>query len=70
VVSTRSTRKMNQTIASNIVRQMNSKLGGDLFSIEFSKELKPHTMLIGIDVCHQAKKSIVGFCASINKEMS
>jgi len=28
------------------------------------------TMLIGIDVCHAGANSIVGFCASINKEMS
>ncbi len=27
-------------------------------------------MLIGIDVCHQGENSIVGFCASINQEMS
>lgn len=28
------------------------------------------TMLIGIDVCHAGGNSIVGFAASINKEMS
>ena len=28
------------------------------------------TMLIGIDVCHAGPKSIVGFSASINPEMS
>jgi len=28
------------------------------------------TMLIGIDVCHSGPQSIVGFCASINKNMS
>ena len=27
-------------------------------------------MLIGIDVCHSGPSSIVGFCASINKERS
>lgn len=49
---------------------MNSKLGGDLFNIAFSKELSLNTMLIGIDVCHAGPSSIVGFCASINREMS
>lgn len=27
-------------------------------------------MLIGIDVCHSGPQSIVGFCATINREMS
>lgn len=49
---------------------MNSKLGGDLFNLKFSKEVAPKTMLMGIDVCHSGPSSIVGFCATINKEMS
>lgn len=49
---------------------MNSKLGGDLFNLKFSKEVSPKTMLMGIDVCHSGPSSIVGFCATINKEMS
>ncbi len=57
-------------IAFNVLKQMNSKLGGDLFYIQFSKELQMRTMLIGIDVCHSGPTSIVGFCASINREMS
>jgi hypothetical protein len=28
------------------------------------------TMLIGIDVCHSGRKSVVGFAASTNKYMS
>lgn len=28
------------------------------------------TMLIGIDVCHSGKQSVVGFAASTNKAMS
>ena len=31
---------------------------------------KMRTMLIGIDVCHEGKNSVVGFAASNNKEMS
>jgi aubergine len=27
-------------------------------------------MLLGIDVCHSGPQSVVGFCASINTEMS
>jgi len=61
---------MNMSVASNVLRQINSKLGGDLFNLKFAKELFPKTMLIGIDVCHSGPNSIVGFCASVNKERS
>ena len=57
---------MNLSVASNVINQMNSKLGGDLYNINFQKEISPNTMLIGIDVCHSGESSIVGFCASIN----
>jgi polyribonucleotide nucleotidyltransferase len=58
------------SVASNILKQMNSKIGGELYTMEFPKEISSKTMLIGIDVCHQGKKSVVGFCASINTQMS
>lgn len=61
---------MNLSVATNVLKQINSKLGGDLFHLQFSKELSLKTMLIGIDVCHSGPTSIVGFCASINKNMS
>lgn len=70
VVNARTCFKANMSVASNVLRQINSKIGGDLYSMEFPKEVSPNTMLIGIDVCHQGQKSIVGFCASINPEMS
>ncbi len=58
-------------IGCNILKQINSKLGGDLFYLKFPDEVtKRKTMLLGIDVCHSGKVSNVGFCASINKEMS
>ena len=60
----------NMSVASNILRQINVKLGGDLFNIRFAKELNEQTMLIGIDVCHSGPNSIVGYCASINKARS
>lgn len=50
---------------------MNSKSGGDLFTMQFPKVLDSmKTMLIGIDVCHSGRKSVVGFAASTNKYMS
>jgi len=71
VVTARNAKSFNPSKASNIIRQMNSKVGGDLFSMKFPQvitELK--TMLIGIDVCHAGKSSVVGFAASTNETMS
>lgn len=61
---------MNLSVASNILRQINSKLGGDLYQLSLPQTLSPLTMLIGIDVCHSGPMSIVGMCASINKTRS
>ena len=61
---------LNFSVASNVLRQINSKLGGDLYNLKFAKELQANTMLIGIDVCHSGPQSIVGFCASVNKQRS
>jgi hypothetical protein len=53
----------NITCVSNIVRQINAKLGGDLYSIELPEEIPENTMFVGIDVCHHEGKkgSVVGF---------
>lgn len=57
--------------ASNILRQINSKIEGDLFHLKFPAVMdNMRTMLIGIDVCHAGPSSVVGFAASTNKEMS
>ena len=61
---------MNMSVASNVLRQINSKLGGDLYQLKFSQNISPKTMLIGIDVCHSGPMSIVGFCATINETRS
>ena len=54
-----------------MLKQMNSKMGGDLFYLKFPEKMNNmKTMLIGIDVCHAGGNSIVGFAASVNKEMS
>ena len=71
VITVRNARKFNLSKATNILRQVNSKIGGDLFQMKFPESLaKKRTMLIGIDVCHSGPNSIVGFSASTNKEMS
>lgn len=71
VVTCRNGRTFNLSKATNILRQINSKIGGDLFCMQFPEAVeKKRTMLIGIDVCHAGPNSIVGFSASTNKELS
>jgi len=70
VVNAKTCRRMNLSVATNIIKQINSKIGGELYLMEFPKEVSAKTMLIGIDVCHSGPNSIVGFCASINGNMS
>jgi len=68
VVTTRNGSKFNLSKAGNILKQMNSKMGGDLYRLKFPENVeKRRTMLIGIDVCHAGQKSVVGFAASTNK---
>jgi len=67
----RNGRNFNASKASNILRQMNSKVRGDLFNMKFPEPIeKSRTMLIGIDVCHAGRQSVVGFAASTNQAMS
>lgn len=71
VVTCRNGNTFNLSKATNILKQINSKTGGNLFTMKFPDALdKLRTMLIGIDVCHSGPNSIVGFAASTNKEMS
>ena len=71
MVTVRKALRFNLSIASNVLKQINSKIGGDLYNIKFPEKMDSmKTMLIGIDVCHAGGNSIVGFAASINKEMS
>ena len=48
----------------NILRQINAKLGGDLWRMNFGKEISKKTMLFGIDVCHKGRFSTIGFVAT------
>lgn len=71
VVTARNARGFNPSKATNVIRQMNSKCGGDLFTMQFPPVMNSmKTMLIGIDVCHSGKQSVVGFAASTNSTMS
>jgi argonaute-like protein implicated in RNA metabolism and viral defense len=71
VITTRNAFKFSLSKATNILRQINSKLGGDLYTLRFPEKMKSmRPMLIGIDVCHSGPQSIVGFSASINSDLS
>lgn len=53
VIKFSNARKFNLSKASKILAQVNSKLGGDLYRLQFPQAMdKKRTMLIGIDVCH------------------
>jgi hypothetical protein len=68
-VASKTIMKDNDRIFVNILRQINAKLGGDLWRMEFHPEISKKTMLVGIDVCHKGKQSIIGFCASYDEHM-
>jgi hypothetical protein len=51
----------------NILRQINAKLGGDLWRMKFSPEIPKTSMLVGIDVCHKGRQSIIGFVATYDE---
>ena len=61
-------RKINLSVASNIMKQINSKIGGESVRMKMPEFMSSNkVMVIGIDVCHAGKKSVVGFCASTNQ---
>lgn len=61
-------KRLNLSVASNILKQVNQKLGGDSVRMKLPKLMyEEKVMIIGIDVCHAGKSSIVGFAASINQ---
>lgn len=71
VIVVRNAHGFNMSKASNVLKQINSKTGGDLYELIFPKAVTDkRTMLIGIDVCHAGPNSVVGFVATTNKAMS
>lgn len=68
VVTKFTARKMNLSIATNVMKQINSKMGGESIRIKYPDFMnKNNVMIIGIDVCHAGKKSVVGFVATNNE---
>jgi len=39
----------------NLIRQINAKIGGDLWRMKFDKEISKRAMVVGIDVCHKGR---------------
>lgn len=67
VITKQTAKKINLSVASNAMKQINSKLGGDSVRMKLPQFMqKEKVMVIGIDVCHAGKKSVVGFAASKN----
>lgn len=67
VVLKRTCKKINLSIGTNIMKQVNSKIGGESIRVKFPEFMKKErVMVIGIDVCHSGKKSVVGFVATTN----
>lgn len=71
VITCRNGRSFNMSKASNILRQINSKAGGDLYQMKLPESItSARTMLIGVDVCHAGPTSVVGFSATTNPELT
>ncbi|XP_067459656.1 piwi-like protein 2 [Thunnus thynnus] len=69
-VRTISQQQKLKSIAQKILLQMNSKLGGELWTV--SVPLK-HLMVVGVDVHHDTSKShqsVMGFVASVNSSLT
>lgn len=53
------------------MKQINTKSGGESINVKLPKSInKTKVMLIGIDVCHAGKNSVVGFVATTNKQFT
>ena len=71
VILKQTAKRINLSVASNIMKQINSKLGGDSVRMKMPDFVaKDKVMVIGIDVCHAGKKSVVGFTASKNASLT
>jgi hypothetical protein len=57
-------------ILTKILLQISSKVGNVPWAPKNPAAIPPKTMLVGISSCKEAKNIIVGYCCTINKEMS
>ena len=63
--------KKGMSAVSNILLQMNIKVGGALWYTPKTPGIPPKTMIIGADVNHMSgQRSIVGFVATMDERFS
>jgi len=65
-VDTLTRAKNMMPICSKVILQINSKRNGDLWRVSPPKELPKKTMMVGIDVSREARKTYLGFASSYN----
>jgi hypothetical protein len=57
-------------VITNLLRQVNAKVGLDLYRISLPQKVRnANTMIVGVDVVNMGRKSIVGMCASYNEHL-
>ncbi|XP_040011750.1 piwi-like protein 2 isoform X2 [Xiphias gladius] len=69
-VRTISQQQKLKSVAQKILLQMNSKLGGELWTVNVPLK---HLMVVGVDVHHdtsKAHRSVMGFVASVNSSLT
>ena len=70
-IQRRTAQKLNMSVATNIMKQVNSKVGGESLRVKLPPFVeKSRVMVIGIDVCHAGGNSVVGVVASTNKHFT
>jgi hypothetical protein len=57
------------TVYSNVLKQMNAKLRKDLYRLTVEKEFTD-AMVVGVDVCHAGRNSIVGMAATYSPHLT
>ena len=57
------------TVYSNLLKQMNAKLKMDLYRINLPQTFKD-AMVVGVDVCHAGRNSLVGLAASYTPQLT
>jgi hypothetical protein len=56
------------SVFSNLLKQINAKIGKDLLRLNVPELAS--TMVVGIDVVNEGKRSLLGLCASRNTQVS
>lgn len=73
VILTSSIERNDLSVYSKILTQILCKIGGTPWTVNIPSSISKHTMLVGIDVCHNsftAKESVLGFCASLDSNFT